>query len=74
MARHKGNPSGRNKSQNMKGTGVPTHFGADDCNHDIMLTNQYTDNDDRLAEHVKTRHPNRNVNKTEATNARGYRN
>lgn len=74
MAGHKGNPSGRNKSQTMNSTGIPTHFGANDYNRDIMLTRQYTDNDDRLAEHIKKRHPNRNVNKTEATNARGYRN
>ncbi len=72
MARHKGRPSGNNKPES--GTGVPSNLTPDRMKKDHQVTRRYTEHDERLAEHVRTRHPNRNVDKNEATNAGGYRN
>jgi hypothetical protein len=73
MALHKGKPSGIGKQDNKK-TGVPSDFKARDLKRDKQLAKKYIKDDETLAEGVKTQHPNRNVNKTEATNAGGYRN
>ena len=71
MSLHKGKPSGKTKSE---GTGIPSHVDNKNLNRDIKLTEQYTDDDRRMAASVKSRHANRNVNKKEATNAGGYKN
>ena len=72
MARHKGKPSGINKP--VTETGIPSDFSPEKMKKDHQVTRKYTDHDSKLAEHVRTRHPNRNVDKTEATNGGGYKN
>ena len=71
MSRNKGRPSGLNKSE---GTGVPSNLKPRNLNKDKALTEEYTDDDRKLAGHVRSKHPNRNVNKENATNAHGYKN
>ena len=69
---HSGQPSGTNKSE---GTGVPAGGqNVDDLQRDQELTDRYTDGDNNVAEGVRTANPNRNVDKTDATNAGGYKN
>jgi hypothetical protein len=72
MSRHKGKPSGINKPES--GTGVPSDFKPDNLKTDEKLTQEYTDDDKRPAGSVKVKHPNRNTNKPNATNAHGYKN
>jgi hypothetical protein len=72
MARHKGRPSGVNKPETP--TGVPSNYTPETRKKDHQVTRKYTDHDEKLAGHVRTRHPNRNVDKPDATNVGGYRN
>jgi len=72
MPRHKGRPSGNNKPE-VK-TGIPSNYSPETSKKDHVVTRKYTDHDEKLAEHVRTRHPNRNVDKPEATNGGGYKN
>jgi hypothetical protein len=71
MTRSKGKPSGKGK---VEGTGIPSNIQPGNMGKDEELTREYTENDEQLAEKVRTKHPNRNVNKNEATNAGGYKN
>lgn len=71
MARSKGKPSGKGKAE---GTGIPNNIQPGNMKNDEELTRKYTDNDEQLAERIPAKHPNRNVNKKEATNAGGYKN
>jgi hypothetical protein len=68
---NKGKPSGRNKPA---GTGTPSDFHSDELKKDARLTKKYTEDDKNIAGQVRTGHRNRNVNKTKATNAGGYKN
>jgi hypothetical protein len=68
---HKGKPAGKTKPV---GTGMPSNFNPVDVKKDKKLTTEYTDNDEKTAERVKSMHPNRNLRKTDATNAGGYKN
>jgi len=72
MSRQKGKPSGINKSES--GTGVPSNVKPDGNKSDDKLTRQYTHDDEKINEGVRQRHPNRNVDKENATNAHGYKN
>jgi hypothetical protein len=72
MASHKGKSSGINKS--APGTGTPSDFKASDVKKDKRLTKKYTKDDNEIADNVKLKHPNRNVDKEDATNAGGYKN
>jgi hypothetical protein len=71
MSRNKGKPSAINKSE---GTGVPSDFDNKDMRKDKAVTKEYTDDDKKIADHVRAKHPNRNVDKDHATNAHGYKN
>lgn len=73
MSRHKGKPSGINKSNDM-GTGVPNNFSPSNQKKDNRQTDKYTNGDERVTEKIRQRHANRNVDKNDATNAGGYRN
>ena len=72
MARHKGKPSGINKPK--KTTGIPSNFTPDSTKQDEQQTQKYTEDDTRIAGHIRERNPNRNVDKEKATNAHGYKN
>ncbi len=37
------------------------------------MTEKYTDDEAKVADHVREMHPNRNTNKEDATNAGGYK-
>jgi hypothetical protein len=73
MTLHKGKPSGINKPGN-KATGVPSDFKPAHLKRDKKVRKKYITDEEKIAEGVKTKHPNRNVNKPNATNAGGYKN
>lgn len=68
---HRGQPSGTNKNE---GTGKPADKYMEDQERDRQQTERYTDEDGGIAEGVRHANPNRNVDKTDATNAGGYKN
>ena len=72
MATDKGHPSGANKPET--GTGISTSISNDKMQKDNELTETYTGDDNEVAEGLRQMHPNRNEDKTDATNAGGYRN
>ena len=68
MARdHVGKPSGVNDSESR--TGIPSQ--PDKENREV--TEKYTEEDRDISENVNVRHPNRNTDKGDATNAGGYK-
>ena len=73
MARrtNKGKPSGGNKSE---GTGMPSSFTPQHTNNDRKQTRKYTNESDDQIGKVNMRHPNRNTDKNNPTNAGGYKN
>lgn len=71
MRPDKGKPSGVNKSQ---GTGTPSNIRPGNIKNDTKLTDKYTVDDNAVAEGVRVKNPNRNVDKGKATNAHGYKN
>jgi hypothetical protein len=71
MRLDKGKPSRANKQE---GTGVPSKINASKMKEDQRLTEEYTDDDEKLADHVKTSKQNRNTQKLHPTNAGGYKN
>ena len=66
-----GKPSG---SKPMQGTGIPTKVNDENTPNDERLTKEYTRDDEDVTEGTRERHPNRNVDKEDATGAGGYRN
>ncbi len=68
----RGHPSGTNKSD--EGTGEPGGKFVEDIQRDQELTDKYTDGDGQVADGIRQNNPNRNTDKTDATNAGGYRN
>lgn len=72
MAEHKGQPSGTNKSD--MGTGVPQSDNfVENMKRDQELTDDYTNNNKEVADGIRSNNPNRNVDKTDATNEGGYK-
>ncbi|HEV8285225.1 MAG TPA: hypothetical protein VGQ09_13000 [Chitinophagaceae bacterium] len=67
---HRGQPSGSNKQE---GLGIKRDMPAENLKRNEEIREKYTKNEDDLAENVKQKHPNRNRNKKNATNAGGYR-
>jgi hypothetical protein len=66
-----GQPAGG--AQPMQGTGVPTKVNDDNMANDQRLSEEYTRDEEGLTEGVREMHPNRNVDKGNATNAGGYK-
>ena len=64
---HSGYPSGVNKSEGTGNT-APRNDAENK-----KATDKYTDGEDKVADNIKERHPNRNTDKTDATNAGGYK-
>ena len=56
------------------GTGIPENMNDKDLVKDKEITEKYTDEDKDIAGNVQTNNPNRNTDKTDATNAGGYKN
>lgn len=71
MGRNKGRPSGNNKPELP--TGSPSNFSQESIKKDHRVTRKYIDPEGRVSAHVRTRHPNRNVDKSDPTNAGGYK-
>ncbi|MDB5197441.1 MAG: hypothetical protein JWP88_1812 [Flaviaesturariibacter sp.] len=71
MARNDGRPSGNNKTES--GTGIPTRMEPGNTQNDADKTERYTDDDQSIADDVRTEHPNRNTDKDNATGIGGYR-
>jgi hypothetical protein len=72
MRLDKGKPSGANKSENK--TGVPSNSTPDKMPQNQDMTEKYTEDENDVADNVQVRHPNRNTDKNDATNAGGYKN
>jgi len=68
---NKGKPSGIGKSE---GTGMPSDFRPEDLEKDKNITRKYTDEEKTQTSKARVKHPNRNVDKADATNAGGYKN
>jgi len=68
---NKTKPSDINKTS---GTGIPENMKDKDLVKDKEITEKYTDEDQDIAGNVQTNKPNRNTDKTDATNAGGYKN
>lgn len=68
---NKGRPSATNKNE---GLGEPAGKFTEDMKRDQELTDKYTDGNGNIADNVHQANPNRNVDKTDATNAGGYKN
>jgi hypothetical protein len=68
---HRGHPSGVNKTESE--TGIPTRMDPDNMENDSKQTEKYTNDDQSVADDVRTMHPNRNTDKGNATNAGGYK-
>ncbi len=65
----KGMPSGLNKSE---GTGTPQNMEDKNLEKDKKLTEKFTDEGTEISDNVQTNNPNRNVDKTDATNGGSY--
>jgi hypothetical protein len=69
--RDKGLPSGANKNE---GTGLRPDMPEEKVERDNEMTEKYTTDEDIVADNIPLKHPNRNTDKDEATNAGGYKN
>jgi hypothetical protein len=67
---HKGEPSGSNKEE---GLGIKPVIPAENLEINDDAREKHTKDENELAKNVKERHPNRNRNKGDSTNAGGYR-
>jgi hypothetical protein len=67
---HRGRPSGTNKSE---GTGLRPNMPPEELKKDQEITDKYMEGEDKVADNVPVRHPNRNTDKPDATNAGGYK-
>ena len=71
MARHKGKPAGRNKEEHTE-TGIPSDFRPAHVKRDQKLSN-YIEDDERIGENIRIKHPNRHPGKRNPTGGGGYR-
>ena len=66
----RGKPSGANKSE---GTRLRPDMPPEKLERDNEMTDKYMEGEDQVADNVNLRHPNRNTDKGDATNAGGYK-
>ncbi len=66
-----GKPSGVDKQES--GTGIPSKISDSNMQNDEDLTDRYTNDDESIAEGVRTLHSNRNTDKQDGSNIGGYR-
>lgn len=69
---HKGQPAGTNNQESK--TGVPSKMETENRKQNDHLTDRYTQNDQEIPDGIREINPNRNTDKTDATNAGAYRN
>ncbi|RYY88856.1 MAG: hypothetical protein EOO15_07875 [Chitinophagaceae bacterium] len=67
---HRGHPSGVNKTES--GTGTPTRMEPENRPNDERMTEQYTQDDQEVADNVRQGHPNRNTDKTKGPDSPPY--
>jgi hypothetical protein len=67
---NKGELSGSKKKE---GLGIKPVMSAENLERDEEVREKYIKDEDKLEENVKERHPDRNRNKEDSTNAGGYR-
>lgn len=67
----KGQPSGSNKSEDL---GLRPDMPSEKSKQDREINERNTSGDDETAEDLPLKHPNRNTDKDDATNAGGYKN
>ena len=67
---HRGKPSGAGKKE---GLGLRPDMPPEKLKEDEEMTEKYVKNENELKDNVKLKHPNRNTDKDDATNAGGYR-
>jgi hypothetical protein len=67
---HRGHPSGVNKSES--GTGIPTRMEPENRPNDVDKTEKYTNDDQSVADNVRTGHPNRNTDKNKSSDSPPY--
>lgn len=65
----KGQPSGSNKNE---GFGLRPDMPEEKLEQDNEMTEKYTSGEDEPVENLPLKHPNRNTDKGDATNAGGY--
>lgn len=68
--KNKGKPSGVNKNE---GLGLRPDMPPEKLEQDQEMTEKYTAGEDKPAENLPLKHPNRNTDKGDATNAGGYK-
>lgn len=73
MALHKGKPSGVDKSKD-ESSGMLSDFRPSQEEKHEKTSGKYMEDDEKIAGNVRVKHPNRNVDKDDATNAGGYKN
>lgn len=69
---HRGQPSGTNKTESN--TGIPSQIVPGKMGRNQEMTDKYTQDDQNIADNVRTEHPNRNTSKGKSTGAGGYKN
>jgi hypothetical protein len=67
---HKGRPSGQNKEE---GRDIKPVMPAENLEGSENLGRESANDEDQLPENIKQRHPNRNTDKEDSTNAGGFR-
>ena len=67
---HLGKPSDTSKGDN---TGLRKEMPEEKFEQDQAATDKYTDGNNEVADNIHVRHPNRNTDKDDATNAGGYK-
>lgn len=73
MAQRTNTDTGKPSTKHQQGTGIPSKISDDAMQQNNEMTERYTDDDAEIKEAVPQRHPNRNVDKDDATGAGGYR-
>ena len=67
---HRGQPSGANRQE---GTGLRPDMPEEKFEQDQQMSEKYSEGEDGIPGNIPVRHPNRNTDKGDATNAGGYK-
>jgi hypothetical protein len=61
------------RSNKKEESGIKPVMSSENLEGSEKMHKKYTNDEDRLADNVKQKHPSRNTNKGNSTNAGGYR-